>query len=53
MPATIATTGNDDVDSATAELAVYLRDAGLTECCAVIEAQRLRDLFMNAGRDDQ
>lgn len=43
FPAKIEITGIPEIDIATAEIAVALRDAGRTEREAVAEAQRLRD----------
>lgn len=47
-PPKINTTGNAQIDSLTAELAVILRDAGYTEREAVEEAQRLRNQWILA-----
>lgn len=47
-PPKIQTTGNEVVDSETAQLAVHLRNAGMTERKAIAEAQRIRDAFMAA-----
>jgi hypothetical protein len=43
MTTGIIVTGYDRVDTATAEIVVYIRDAGQMEPFAKIEAQRLRD----------
>lgn len=48
IPAKINTTGNDQIDTLTAELAVILRDTGCTEREAVQEAERLRNRWVMA-----
>lgn len=48
MPPKINTTGNTVIDTETAQLAVHLRDAGMTERAAITEAQRIRDTFITA-----
>jgi hypothetical protein len=50
----IRTTGNPDVDTATAEVAVALRDAspGKTDQYYYDEAMRLRDVILEKQDDD-
>lgn len=48
IPAKINLTGIPEVDDATAQLAIRLRDSGMSERDAIMEAQHVRDLFMNA-----
>lgn len=52
MTAGIRTTGNHDIDQATAEIAVYLRDSNpaLRDQQAYDEAMRLRDEIMSGTR---
>lgn len=45
LPPKIEITGNDVIDTETAQLAVVLRDSGLSEREAIQEAQRIRDTF--------
>lgn len=47
----INVTGNHDIDQATAEIAVALRDAGYTEHEAYAEAERLRNEIMSGTRE--
>jgi hypothetical protein len=47
MTTGITVTGNDRIDTATAEIAAYIRDAGQMEPFALIEAMRLRDEIIN------
>jgi hypothetical protein len=51
IPAEIAVTGNTDVDTTTAEIAVHLRNSGMTERAATAEAQRIRDTLLGAAVD--
>jgi hypothetical protein len=53
MPPRIRVTGNERVDVETALLAVFLRDAGMSERQATVEAQRIRDAFLGAVRDPE
>lgn len=46
----INVTGNPDIDQATAEIAVALRDSGLPEHKAYEEAERLRDVIMKGSK---
>ena len=51
MPAKINTTGNDVIDTETAQLAVHLRNSGMAERAAINEAQRIRDTLLGAAVD--
>lgn len=48
LPPRIQVTGIAIADQATAELAVALRDGGMTEAQAIAEAQRIRDAYRAA-----
>ena len=48
MPATIEVIGDSIIDTETAQLAIALRDAGMSEREAVKEAQRVRDAYAYA-----
>lgn len=51
LPAKIEITGNNVIDTETAQLAVHLRDSGMTERQAIAEAQRIRDALLGAARE--